>query len=293
MHFWGVAWTVFFNFFLLISLSLILAENKMSLALGAIFAFAASLIVYTCNIKIENSIFDLTNQYANYHVANGKEYKLQDDVKILMINEAASSSLDKNKKGFPYAELVKKILFTDLKLRDANILILGAGGFSISAENTFGNRITYIDIDRQIKEVTIPKFIQNLNSNLIIDDARHYLNVAPQKYQAILADAYSDIKSVPAHLITREYIMQVRKHLTKNGVAIFNILANPMLSDSYSKRIDNTIRSVFPNCMVIPVRYTNKVTNVLYTCSNNTTYQSDRVIYSDNLNNSTTDSFSW
>lgn len=293
MYYFGVAWTVFFNFILLVLLSLSLTENKLSFTFQILFTLAAILIIYTCNIKIENSIFDLTNQYANYQVVSGKDYKLDNDAKMLIINDAASSLIDKNKKGFPYAELVKKILFNDLKLRDANILILGAGGFSISAENTYGNHITYIDIDRQIKKVTVPKFIQQVNSNLIIDDARHYLNVTNQKYQAILTDAYSDIKSIPAHLITREYIMQIRQHLSENGVAIFNILANPMLSDNYSKHIDNTIKSVFPNCMIIPIKYANRVTNILYTCTNNTSYQSDRIIYSDNLNNSTTDSFSW
>lgn len=293
MYFFGVAWTVFFNFILLILLSLVLTSNKTSLLVHSIFTAVAIFIVYAFNIKIENLTFDLTNQYANYQVVSGKNYQLQNDAKMLIINEAASSMIDKNNKGFQYAELVKKILFDDLKLRDADILVLGAGGFSISAENTFGNHITYIDVDKQIKKVTVPKFIPKLNSDLIIYDARHYLNVTDKKYQAILADAYSDIKSVPAHLITREYIMKIREHLREDGVAIFNMLGNPMLSDSYSKRIDNTIKSVFPNCMAIPIRYSNRVTNILYACSNTVTHQYDRVVYSDNLNNSTTDSFSW
>ncbi len=293
MHYFGVAWTVFLNFVLLASLSLLLTENKLSFILQVFFTITAGLIVYTCNIKIEKSIFILTNQYANYQITSGKEYKLQDGAKILMINDAASSLIDKNKKGFDYAEKIKKILFNDLKLRDANILILGAGGFSLSAENTYGNHITYIDIDKQIKKVTVPKFIQKMNDDLIIDDARHYLNAADKRYQVIIADAYSDIKSIPAHLITQEYIGQIRKHLSENGVAIFNIVANPMLIDSYSKRIDNTIKSVFPNCMTVPDTYANNPTNILYVCTKDHAYQSEKMIYSDNLNNSTTDSFAW
>lgn len=291
MYYFGVAWTVFLNFLLLITLSLLLTKKNSAFIFQIILSITTIWFVYYCNVKMENTIFTSTNQYANYQIISDKSF-LHDDAKMLMINDAASSLIDKNNKGFAYVETIKKILFDDLKLRNAQILILGAGGFTISAENTYQNQFTYVDLDKQIKKITVPQFISTMNNNLIIDDARHYLNTTSKQYQAIVSDTYSDIKSIPTYLLTREYLLQIRQHVSDNGVAIFNIVANPMLSDHYSKRIDNTIRSVFSNCMTIPMRFSNEKTNIIYTCVNNL-FHPDKTIYSDNLNNSTTDSFFW
>lgn len=292
MHYLGVAWTVFFNVMLLIVLSLFITENKASRIFQLLISLAAVWIIYSFNIKIGNSIFTLTNQYANYQIVNNKNPQ-HEDVKMLMINDTPSSLLDKNNKGFAYIEIIKKILFKDLKLRNADVLVLGAGGFTLSAENTYGNHFTYIDIDKQIKQTTVPNFIHQIKGNLIIDDARHFIRATQNNYQAIVVDSYSDMKSIPAHLLTREYILGISQHLSKNGIAVFNIVANPFLSDAYSKRIDNTIKSVFTNCMSIPIRYANTATNIIYACANKPSLAVDNTIYSDNLNNSTTDSFSW
>lgn len=183
-------------------------------------------------------------------------------------------------------------MLIDLNLHQADILVLGAGGFSLSAERTNGNRITYVDIDSQIKKMTIPNFIDKINGALIIDDARHFLKSNNRNYQAIVLDAYSDVKAIPAHLLTIEFMNEIKQRLTKDGVAIFNVVANPWLSDPYSKRIDNTIRAIFANCISVPNSYINRPTNVIYACHNTHTVN-DNTIYSDNLNTSTTDSFNW
>jgi hypothetical protein len=85
----------------------------------------------------------------------------------------------------------------------------------------------------------------------------------------------------------------IKSHLNpKGGYAVFNIIANPLFNDRYAKRVDNTIRSVFGSCTVTPVRYFNELSNLIYACSN-LTDASDHVIYTDNMNTSTTDSFAW
>jgi spermidine synthase len=252
--------------------------------------FAAS-IIYSLNISVEKVLGLTSNNYANYQILDKEKYPLTSGEKILLINDAASSYINSEKKGFHYIETIKTILFKDMKLSNADILILGAGGFSMTAENTYHNRITYVDIDSQIKKIVVPQFINKINGKLIIDDARHFLMSTHHTYQAIIMDTYSDVKAIPAHLLTYEYMQLIKRQLSKDGVALFNIVANPFLTDAYSKRIDNTIRSVFENCMTIAYAYVNRPTNVIYACHPNS-YQ-DKTIYSDNLNTSTTDSFNW
>ena len=286
MYFLGVAWTVIINFILLIWLVLMLVESRLSFVLYLGMALVALFFIYEFQLQTEKKLFVTTNNYANYQVVDNQS------TKFLFINDSPSSSIDKNKKGFLYIESIKKILFDDLKLRDASILVLGAGGFTLTAKDTYQNQVTYVDVDSQIKKVVFPRFLEHMNSSFVADDARHYLQTTHNLYEAIVTDVYSDLKTMPAYFLTQEYMRSVKARLASQGVAIFNIIANPMLADAYSKRVDNTIRSVFERCMVTPGVYADKITNILYVCSNKSN-QSDKVIYSDNFNNSTTDSFNW
>lgn len=284
MFFLGVAWTVFLNALVLLLLYLFLTENILKDFYHFFFVIAALIIIYGLNIQVENKTFTLTNQYANYQIVK------EPNGKILMINDAPSSLSDPERKGFTYIENIKQILFHQLNFRNRDILVLGAGGFTLSAENTYQNHFTYVDIDAKIKKIAQDNF-GYADDHLVVDDARHFVANTSQSFDAIVVDAYSDVKLVAAHLLTKEYMTTILNRLKPEGVAIFNIIANPMLTDHYSKRVDNTIRAIFHNCMVMPQIYKNQPTNILYICSN--VMQNDHKIYSDNFNNSTTDSFVW
>jgi len=292
MHYLGVAWTVFIVFILLIILTLLLSLSikkvwpTFFLALGTIF------FVYFININIESSQFILTNSHANYQILNHQNASLPENAKILVINDTLSSYTN-HKNAFPYIEMMAKIIFDDLKSIHAQILVLGAGGFTLSQNNTGQNHFTYVDIDDQIKKVLIPGFISKMKDQLVIDDARHYLITHDKKYDIIVVDVYSDYKAMPAYLLTREFMQQVKAHLNSmNSYALFNVIANPTFKDVYSRRINNTILKIFGSCTATPVRYFNGISNIVYTCSNSTDV-TDQVVYTDNLNTSTTDSFNW
>jgi spermidine synthase len=294
MHYFGVAFTVFFVFATLILLALLLSETRHKLLLVLPGVLAASIFIYAINIGVEKHLFLQTTNFANYQVINSKNSPtpLRDDQKMLVINEVYSSYTDETQGAFPYIEAMRKVIFDDLQLRNADILVLGAGGFSLSEADVSGNHYTYVDIDDQIKKVVVPAYRDQIKDKLVIDDARHYVHASQKDYDVIVIDVYSDTKSIPAHLLTREFLLDIKKHLRQPGYAVFNIIANPAFKDAYSKRIDNTIRSVFGSCAVIPTRYYNGTSNLIYAC-NNLTQSDDNVVYTDNLNNSATDSFAW
>lgn len=286
MHFFGVAWTVFVNFALLMLLFLVLSESRNAFVAQLLVVVSAGIIVFGLNIKAGKQMFIADDNYANYQILSAKNEK------VLTINGTFSSYINSENKGFRYIEKIKKILFEDMKLHDANILILGAGGFTLSAEKTLNNHFTYVDIDQKLKKIIVPRFVSKINGELIVDDARHFLQMTPKQYHVIIVDAYTNTKAIPAHLLTYEYMRLIQKRLTENGTAILNVVANPLLMDSYSKRIDNTIRAVFRNCMVSPAVYANAASNIIYVCANEKS-QADKTIYSDNLNTSATDYFEW
>ena len=291
MYFFGVAWTIVINFLLLQFITILLVETRIAFYLQLFVTLVMTVIIYNLNIPAENSLFILTDNYANYQIRDSNNSSMAKGEKMLVINDGISSFINNEKHGLRYIELIKKMLFDDMKLQNADILVLGAGGFTVSAENKQHNKFTYVDIDNKIKKITVPGFIHEVDGSLIIDDARHYIQSVAKLYDVIISDAYSDVKAVPAHLLTYEYMQAIHKRLTANGLAIFNIVANPTLADPYSRRIDNTIRAVFSDCMVVPLVYANRATNIIYTCRN--ANQIDKQVYSDNLNNSATDSFAW
>ncbi len=288
LQYLGVAWTLLITSLLLLLLTLVLSENRQNLWNSIFGAMIVGYLVFTLNVGIEKNIFVLTNQYANYQILD----KPAAQQKELIINETYSSRLNKQLVAYPYIEAIKKILFHDLNLHNITILVLGAGGFTLSAQETFHNQFIYVDIDPAIKKVAIPQFIKKLNGKLIVDDARHFLQMSTERYPVIVVDAYTDVKAIPAHLITQEYLNSIALHLTPQGIAILNVVANPFLTDHYSKRIDNTIRHVFNNCMAMPLNYHDAPGNIIYLC-HAAQSEPDKTLYSDNRNTSTTDSFVW
>lgn len=289
MTYLGVAWTVCIAANLLFILFITMSLSSADLLFSIFIALLCSWFVYQFNVKNENNIFTLTNSYANYQILNHHNYHLKAGEKILTINNSLSSYTNEQKESFEYIEIIKNILFEQLKIRHAEILVLGAGGFTLSAQGTFDNHVTYVDVDGQLNKVVVPHFLDHIQGELIVDDARHYIQTASKQYHAIVLDAFTNIKTIPAHLLTFQFMQALEKKLTPDGVVIMNIIINPLLTDAYSKRVDNTIRRVFQNCMSRPLHYHDSITNVLYLCRNN--QMSDPTIYSDNHNSSTMDLF--
>lgn len=262
MNFLGVAWTVFINSCLLAALVVILFSDKARDSIRLIILAVILVLVYRFNVVVEHQSFVATNSYANYEVLTDENK----GTKLLRINDSASSFLDAKKHAFPYIELIKGILFKHLMMRNKDILILGAGGFTLSAESSFGNRCTYVDIDNDIAKIVQNHFLKPIEGQFVAEDARVYLTNTPIKYDAIVSDVYSNYRSIPAHLLTQEYFSLVNQALKSDGTAIINIVARPTLKDDYSKIVYNTIFSVFKRCMVIPIHYTTDVSNIVYVC---------------------------
>jgi len=274
MRFVGIATTIFIIFllFILISLKETLKEifehpkhaifnKKINLLYLLIIP-----ICYYLNITIEKKFFTVTNAYGNYKIIHGVNNK------IFSINQSPSSMIQQDtKQGFSYIELIKKILFNDLGFINKNILVLGAGGFSFTADGNKDNIITYVDIDPDLKSIVNEYFSKNIHGDFKVADAAVFVKNAKhnkQKYSAVISDVYSTKHVIPSHILSAEYLEDIRFILEDNGVAIFNIIAKPGLNDSYSCDIDRKIRMIFPKCMSIPLNYyADKVSNIIYVCA--------------------------
>lgn len=291
----GVAYTVFINFLLLTLMIILLTgknekDNRLKFSI-VIYSF----IVFTVNIGFENTAFSKTNLYGNYSfrdidISPLIEEKIPNKGRAMFINKGFQSFLNNKKQGFPYIEFIKRVLFKDLKLTNKNILVLGAGGFSLSAESDHGNKFTYVDIDPEIYKLAKNNYLKKINGKFITSDARIYIKENKEKYDVIITDTFEGL-SIPFHLITIEHLRNIKTHLSKNGIAIFNIIGDASLGDSFTKRIDNTLRHAFGNCLANTIKYNPKeITNIVYICNIKET-ANDKVFYVDNKNLSTIDLF--
>ncbi len=270
MQYLGVQITIFIVFLMFIGISLENIFKSPGINLTKTINLSYLLIIpigYYLNIFIDHQFFAVTNAYNNYKVI------VNENNKILSINKSASSMIQQDTmQGFEYIELIKQILFQDLNLSNKNILILGAGGFSFTANgNLHNNKFTYVDIDPDLKNIVTKYFNNNIYGDFISSDAATFIKNATyrgEKYHAVISDVYSSKHIIPSHILNLEYFSNIKSILEPHGVAIFNIIATPSLNDNYSWDIDTKIRKIFPSCMSIPLHYfTNKVSNIIYVCN--------------------------
>tara|TARA_R110002110_G_scaffold415797_1_gene656194 strand:- start:13143 stop:14591 length:1449 start_codon:yes stop_codon:yes gene_type:complete len=289
LSFIGVAYTILFNCITLFVLIMLMQGNIKNIMVW--YSVIGILVLcYYCNVTYEKSKFILANSYGNYAI---EDKVITNDIvkregKAFLINASylnayGNSFIDNNMKGYDYIEKVKKILFQELKIRNKDILILGAGGFTISAENTYDNRFTYVDIDKDVANITKKENFAPINGRFIATDARQYVRKHPATYDVIFSDVYSTGHSIPTQLVTFEFFMEIKKVLKGEGPAIFNIISNPQMKDAYSQHLDQTIKSVFPYCSSNPATYRDGRTNNIYVCFN---AEMNRELYTDNLNRS-------
>ncbi len=288
MNCFGVAWTLMVNFCSLIIIIISLTTFKMSKFWYYIFIGSLIYLVYVFNIDFEKRMFIKTNDYNSYQLVDPYVNSDGRMGKLFVVNDSPSSFVDSNNKGFLYIEKIKHILFEELNLKNKDILVIGAGGFTLSAENTYGNRFVYNDIDQNILDVVKQNFLKKINGEFIADDARKFLKYTKQTYDVVVVDVYNHRNSVPFHLLPQEHIQNIRGVIREGGYAVFNIIARPTLSDPYSKRVDNTIRSVFTSCMVIPMVYNSSLQNIIYICNVGGQDQ-DKLVYTDDRNSATLD----
>ncbi len=282
-HFLGVAWTIVINCFLLLVLLCVMSAFQAKYYLQTGMFFLGLIFIFILNVSYEKNGFSRTNNYANYQVV-----ALPDFSKVLQVNNSMSSKVTQDKKGFPYIEFIKRLLFDDMKLSNKEILVIGAGGFSMTAAGTHENQFTYVDIDPEIQTIAEEHFLKEpIKGAFVGEDARLFLQKHDKKWDVILSDVYSNQTTIPPMLLTQEYFQAIKKRLKPAGFMIVNAIANPFFENNYAKAIHQTIESVFPYCVVYPLEFSQPNANIIYICPNDS--GSNKPIYRDDKTTATLD----
>jgi len=205
--------------------------------------------------------------YAEY-IVGPTELPGQQNPRAFWVNKSTASLIDDSEPPnyTRYIRHLRKILLDDLGFRGKEILVLGAGGFTLSHREPL-NRYTYVDIDPAIREIAETHFLKEpALGEFIADDARRYIATSDRRFDAVVVDVYSSHNAIPSHLVSQEFWAGTRRVLKPDGVLLANLILDGKLESPYARSLLSTIDSVFGRCAVEVLHKTKPAANVEVTC---------------------------
>ena len=167
-----------------------------------------------------------------------------------------------------YIRHIRSLLLDELGFRERRILVLGAGGFTLSHREP-SNHYTYVDIDPAVRGIAEKHFLgEAARGEFIADDARRFVIRSEQRFAAAIVDVYGSYSSIPGHLVTREFWLATRRVLEPEGLLIANLILDSALGTPYSRNLLATIESVYGRCAVEVLQKKQGRANGVVTCRN-------------------------
>ena len=222
--------------------------------------------------------------YASYLVEPAK-YEGAINGRAFRNNSSFASLIDESEppQYARYIRHIRSLLLDDLGFRDRHILVLGAGGFTLSHREP-RNHYTYVDIDPAVRGIAEKHFLHEAaRGEFVADDARRFVARTEQRFAAVLVDVYSAHSSIPGHLVTREFWQATRRVLEADGLLIANLILDSALATPYSRNLLATIQSVYGRCAVEGLQKKQVLANVVVTCRNGESPEPAR-LFLDELN---------
>ena len=157
-----------------------------------------------------------------------------------------------------YAQYAKLYQATTPDARD--FLLIGGGGYTIPRyllATDESLQITVIEPEKILLDIAhtyldLPRSDRLTN---VTNDGRVYVRTSPDdSYDVIFANAMQTGLSIPTHLVTTEYFLEIDRVLRTDGVFILNVIGTLREeSPSLLGSINKTLESVFPSVSLYKV----------------------------------------
>lgn len=240
----GVNWTII----LIVALALV----------GAVIARPKWDTMFAVVIILAPTVWINTNWFLKYQhgiLVNNANNTIMvqtfGDMRSLNMNGLNMSMFNKRTRGgAEYIDYINKNFIYNMprdKMRE--ILVLGAGGFTLGLDDSFNNYV-FVDIEKTLKDISEKNFLGEkltANKRFIVQDASQYLKNTDEKYDFILLDVYSNSYSVPEDFITAEFMSRIKSRIADGGILVMNVICSGSFSDAYTTVFDNTFHTVFTN----------------------------------------------
>jgi spermidine synthase len=164
-----------------------------------------------------------------------------DAILEMRFNNVTQSTLYCNREGHPPKTTYTRLLHMGMALNPnaTRVLIVGLGGGSTPREfvEMYTDRalsVDVVEVDGKVAELSRAHFHHadspdpSRGVRTYIGDGRQFIRRGQgrhARYDLIVLDAYSGGGSIPAHLVTREFLEQVRGRLAEGGLLVSNVIA--------------------------------------------------------------------
>ena len=141
----------------------------------------------------------------------------------LMVNNISQTVMDKQNPESNYWNYVEVLTYNINSYATGNeALLLGLGGGTLYKQLEKNNiNVDVVEIDDRIEKIAKKYFNISNDVNVVVDDARHFINTTDKKYDIIIYDLYHS-ETPPVHLMTKEAFKEIKTKLNKNGILVVN-----------------------------------------------------------------------
>lgn len=300
----GVHYTAVFVIFLLcVLIFLLVKKHQIAYMLTAVGAFVFML---TANSGEQMRSLDIVSNNG-YNTVQVRVSAKDEETRMMLLNNNLSSSYKTGEGSiFNYAKLIRQQYLEPIAAAEPKkrILVLGAAGFTLGDFDNH-NEYIFVDVDPDLQKAAEEHLLQHKlaeNKKFAVIDARAYVHQAAKRgdlYDLIVLDTFKAGFAMPEHLLTREYFQDVKAALKPGGFMVMNSIASAYFEDDYTRRMDNTLRSVFPHLTRMVMAGTDEklnaweatkigrgmyTANVIYIYRNAPEGDRDMAIYTDDKN---------
>ncbi|HNW52472.1 MAG TPA: fused MFS/spermidine synthase [Prolixibacteraceae bacterium] len=144
--------------------------------------------------------------------------------RMLFVNRMGQSQLDLKTGSTRWTYSIFTSAVSSVLPMKSKALILGLGGGNVANSFSYGLgfQVDAVELDRRIADVSRQYFSLNPNVNVIVDDARHYLETTSKKYDLIFFDVFKG-EVQPPHVLSVEAFKSAKSLLSENGLIIVNL----------------------------------------------------------------------
>jgi len=171
----------------------------------------------------------------------------------LMIDGLIQGGMDTNNRQSVY-EYSYYLEFLPYGLNPAgkNCLVIGLGAGLVPAwYEARGVRTDIVDIDPDVVDIAKSYFGFSVSGDIIVSDARYYLNRSSKRYDYIILDVFNG-DTTPGHILSLEALELVKARLGEKGILAINLIGSLKRENFMTVSIIRTLEKVFRNVDIYP-----------------------------------------
>ncbi len=143
--------------------------------------------------------------------------------RVLFVNRMGQTNINMLTNNSNWSYIIFASAVASKLPENSNALVLGLGGGSMAGmlHNNLKLKVDAVELDERIAEVARRYFFLSPEINVIVDDARHYLETTKKSYDLIFFDLFKG-EVQPPHVLSLECFKKAKSLLNPGGIIIIN-----------------------------------------------------------------------